>query len=145
MSRSSRSIEVAAEPEAILRVVRDVTTYPDWQREIRSVEVASRDERGRPLRITVGVHAVGRGGWYTVDYAYPAEHVVAYHLVESDLMTRNDARFTVVAAGAGRSRLTVEMDLALRWPLPRAIVDRLVHRGVTDMLARVKDRAENGT
>lgn len=141
MGASSRSVDVRAEPGRILAVVLDLAAYPEWQKDIRRVDVLTRDDRGRPLRATMSVASMGFRGHYTVDYAYPSETTVEYHLVESDMMSRNDARFDAVPRPDGRTRLTVTMDLALAWPLPRLVVDRLVERGVEGALAAIAARA----
>lgn len=142
MSSISRSIEISAPPQTVLGIILDVEAYPDWQREVHSVEVHATDDQGRPQQTTVTIRAVGQRGSYTVQYEYPSAEVVAYHLVGGDMMTRHDATFAVSDKGGGRTQFTVDMDLALVWPLPRLLVDQLIRKGVTDMLKRVKAQAE---
>lgn len=141
MSAISRSIEVRASARAVLAVILDVASYPDWQREVHRAVVDETDEDGRPALTTITIRAVGQSGQYTVRYVYPAEHVVEYHLVRSTMMTRHDARFAVRERD-GRCELTVAMDLALKWPLPTLVLDRLVAQGVRNMLRSVKRQAE---
>jgi ribosome-associated toxin RatA of RatAB toxin-antitoxin module len=143
VAATSRSVDVPAEPGRVLAVVLDLAEYPQWQKDIRNVEVLTSDERGRPQRATMSIAAMGFRGHYTVDYSYPSDTTVEYHLVESDMMSRNDARFDAVAGTDGTTRLTVTMDLALVWPMPRPVVDRLVKRGVENALAAIAARAQN--
>lgn len=141
MGATSGSVDVRAEPERVLAVVLDLGAYPEWQKDIRRVDGVTEDDLGRPLRATMHVAAMGFRGHYTVEYGYPDATSIEYHLVESDMMSRHDARFDARARPDGTTRLTVTMDLALVWPLPRLVVDRLVKRGVDTALVAVAARA----
>jgi hypothetical protein len=138
------SIRVAAESEVVLGILLNVAAYPSWQREIDRVDVVARDERGRPARTRVWIKALGRAGSYTVAYRYPRTGEIEYHLVEADMMTRHDARFVVADDGAA-SELSVELDIALKWPVPAPLLNVLVRKGVNDMLDAVKSQAEKRT
>lgn len=142
MSALSKSVEIAATPQQVLDVLLDVETYADWQKEVQQVEVVAKDDLGRPARTTVHVKAMGQSSSYTVEYDYPSDGVVEYHLVEGELMTKNDARFTTVDKGDGTTELTVEMDLALVWALPAVVTKQMIVKGIKDMCKGVKARAE---
>ena len=144
MTALRRDVQVDATPEAVLAVVLDVESYPQWQREVVGVEVHERDDAGRPTLVTMSIQAMGKSGWYRVAYDYPDGDTARYRLVAGDMMRRNDATFTVAGDGDGGSRLTVELDLALVWPLPSAVVNRLARHGLRNILAGVRDRAEQG-
>jgi ribosome-associated toxin RatA of RatAB toxin-antitoxin module len=137
-----RSIEVAASADTVLDFIIDVEGYPRWQKEVDSVTVHDTDDQGRPLSVTVRIKALGFSGFYTVAYSYPDDSTCEYHLTDGDMMSRHDARFTVVETRPGRTTFTVEMDLALRWPLPRPVVNRLARNGVNEVLDAVKRQAE---
>jgi hypothetical protein len=139
-----KSTEVRAEPSAVLAVLLDVEAYADWEREVRSVTVHERDEQGRPRSTTLRVGTGRIGGYYTVAYDYPDASTVVYRLTDSDLMSRHEARFSAVASRPGSTRFEVQMDLALRLPMPRILLDRWVTRSVDNLLTNVRARAERG-
>ena len=141
MTAVRRSAPIPAPPAAVMAVLLDVESYPSWQREVARVEVAERDDAGRPVVATTSIRALGRAGSYTVRYAYPSATELHYHLVAADMMSRHDAAFTVSARESG-CELTVELDIALKWPVPGPIVGTFMRKGVADMLRAVKGRAE---
>lgn len=142
MSSISKSIDVSAPADKILGIVLNVETYPDWQREVVKVEVLEKDDQGRPSKVTMHVKAMGKNGFYTVQYRYPSDSVAEYRLTEGDMMTKHDASFSVVDKGDGQSELTVAMDLALVWNLPETMINQLILKGVKDMLKGIKSQAE---
>lgn len=141
MTAVHRSTRVSAPAAAVMAVLLDVTDYPTWQREVARVEVHESDAEGRPLVATTWIRALGRAGSYTVRYEYPSPTELRYHLVEADMMSRHDARFTATDRDGG-CELDVELDIALKWPVPGPIVATFMGRGVTDMLRAVRERAE---
>ena len=135
------SIRIGADPQAVLAILLDVDGYPRWQSEVDHVDVLDADDSGRPLLTKVWINALGRLGNYTVAYDYPSPAEMSYHLVEGDMMSRHDASFRVASKDGG-TELTVELDLALKWPLPAMVVGMLARKGVGEMLTAVKGLAE---
>lgn len=135
------AIRVAADADSVLAILLDVEGYPAWQAEVDHADVLEADADGRPLLTRIWIKALGRAGNYTVAYEYPSATQVRYHLVEGDMMSRHDASFQLTPRGTD-VELAVELDLALKWPLPAMLVGRLARKGVRDMLAAVKELAE---
>ena len=52
---TSGSIDIDADPETIMDVIADLTVYPEWSDGVKSVEVLTEYEDGRPgdARFTV--------------------------------------------------------------------------------------------
>src|SRR3712207_7571597 len=44
----------------------DVERYPEWARDVKSVEVLDRDERDRPLRVAFRAGAMGHSAHYVL-------------------------------------------------------------------------------
>ncbi len=138
----TKSISVAAAPEKVMRIMLNVTDYPTWQKEVNLVEIIERDAQDRPLQTKTHVSAMRLRTSYIVRYAYPAPGRFEYHLVRGDLMTKNDFTFMVVADAAGQSQVTVTQDTATKLPMPGFIIQQSALKGVTDMLAALKAKAE---
>ena len=141
MTAVQDSIRVRADPEAVLAILLDVEGYPKWQSEVDHADVLDTDPAGRPLLTRIWIKALGQVGSYTVAYDYPSASEVRYHLVEGDMMSRHDATFRVTPR-AGSVEFVVELDLALKWPLPSMLVGVLARKGVREMLEAVKQLAE---
>ncbi len=138
----TKSISVAAAPEKVMCIMLDVTDYPTWQKEVNLVEIIERDAQDRPLQTRTHVSAMGLKTSYVVRYAYPAPDRFEYHLVQGDVMRKNDFTFAVVADTAGESQVTVTQDIATKLPLPGFMIQQGAVKGVKDMLAGLKAKAE---
>jgi hypothetical protein len=125
---------IGATPDSVLAIRLDVSGHPGWQSEVDDVDILDVDVSGRPLRTKVWINTLGRLGNYTVAYDYPSPTEVRYHLVEGDMMSRHDARFRVMRK-SGETELSVELDHALKWPLPGMLVGVLARKGVGDTLS----------
>lgn len=74
--RTEGSIEIEASPEQIMEAITDFDSYPDWADGIRSAEIRSRDEDGRPAEVAFEFSAMGLDASYTLRYRYRGdEHV----------------------------------------------------------------------
>jgi ribosome-associated toxin RatA of RatAB toxin-antitoxin module len=72
--QASSSITINATPEAILAVIRDVESYPEWTEAISKVVV---DEPGKdgPAKVTFSMSASGMSDEYTLLYDWKADGV----------------------------------------------------------------------
>ena len=66
---SQRAI-IAASPQELFDVVTDFDRYTDWIRDLKSVEVVSRDDEGRAREVQYRAAAMGRSTSYTLRYDY---------------------------------------------------------------------------
>ncbi|GAA0603545.1 SRPBCC family protein [Sporichthya brevicatena] len=138
----SRTATVDASPSAILKVLTDVKAYPQWQKEVDEVELLATDEQGRPQTVRVNVTAMGMKANYTLDYRYPAENVFEWKLVDGDMITANDATYTLTDNGDGSTNLNVEMLLGVKWKLPEFMIDQMIQKAVNDYIKGIKSQAE---
>lgn len=143
MSAISQSAAVSAPADKILDIILDVEAYPTWQKDTQKAVVLEKDDQGRPARAMISVTVMGQEVSYTVAYDYPDEHTAMYRLIEGDMMTKNDARFSAVPTDDGGSELTVEMDLAVKLALPAFMVNQFILKGVKDMIQGIRAKAEH--
>ena len=100
--RTKSTIDIAAPPAAVLRVITDFEAYPDWTGEVkeaRIVEMAEADQ-------TPGGVPLARQVWYRMDagalrdehtlrYDYPSADEVRWTLVSSTMMRSLDGSYVV--------------------------------------------------
>ncbi|SHN15903.1 SRPBCC family protein [Cryptosporangium aurantiacum] len=142
MSSVTRSVSIEASPEVILDLLLKVEDHPSWQKEVEKIEILQADPQGRPVRTRTYVSAMGQKATYVVGYNYPRDGQFEYHLVEGDVMTKNDFICTVTAATGAACQVTVTQDLDIKWPLPGFMIDQIALKGVKDMLKSLAARAE---
>jgi hypothetical protein len=143
MAPVTGSISIDAGPEAVLGILLDVAAYPSWQHGYERVEIQEADELGRPLQVKWHVTAMGQKASHSVRYVYTAPNRFEYHLFESEVTTRYDFLCSVDPAPDGTSEVTVSQELALKWPMPKRLLERMGRKGIDSLLAALKTRAED--
>jgi uncharacterized membrane protein len=82
----SDSIDIAASAEEIFAVATDLEKYPEWNANIKKVEVKESDGEGRPTKVWMQVDAKIKTVSYTLAYDYSgAPESFSWDLVEGDV------------------------------------------------------------
>jgi uncharacterized membrane protein len=82
----SDSIDIAASAEEIFAVATDLEKYPEWNANIKKVEVKESDDEGRPTKVWMQVDAKIKTVSYTLAYDYSeAPESFSWDLVEGDV------------------------------------------------------------
>lgn len=136
------SIAIDASPEAIFKIMLDVTDYPSWQGGVERIEIEDTDEQGRPRTTRWQVNAMGLRASYSVAYDYPSEYSLEYRLVESEVLTQYDFGCRVTPTGAGTSEVTLSQELAIKWAMPKALLEKNSKKGLNKMLTALKAKTE---
>ena len=82
----SDNIDVAASAEEIFAVATDFEAYPEWNPNIKKVEVKETDSEGRATKVWMQVDAKVKTVSYTLAYDYSeAPEAFSWDLVEGDV------------------------------------------------------------
>jgi uncharacterized membrane protein len=82
----SDTIDIDATAQEIFDVATDFDTYPDWNANIKNVEVKETDEDGLPTQVWFEVDAKVKTVRYTLAYDYSsAPDSFSWDLVEGDV------------------------------------------------------------
>jgi ribosome-associated toxin RatA of RatAB toxin-antitoxin module len=143
--QASQRLAVAASPQQLFDVVTDFDQYPEWIRDLKAVEVVSRDDEGRPLEVRYRAAAMGRSTSYTLRYDYSdAPRILRWRLVEGDIMRRLDGEyeFVPVAEDSGRTEVVYHLTVELVVPLPgfvkRRAESKIMHNALRELKAHVE-------
>lgn len=133
--------------EACFAVGVDVAAYPDWVVDLRSADVLTTDEDGRPLTARFEAAGLGRMTSYVLAYDHRgAPDVLAWNLVSGDLTREIEGRyrFEDVTEEPGQPLTAVGYDLTidLAVPLPGFVKRRAEDKIVRSALHRFKLRVE---
>ena len=80
------TIDVAATAEEIFDVVTDFESYPDWNPNIKQVEIKETDTDGRGVEVWFEVDAKLKVVKYTLEYDYSqAPDAISLDLLEGDV------------------------------------------------------------
>ena len=80
------SIDIEATAEEIFEVATDFESYPDWNANIKKVEIEETDDEGRPTRVFFEVDARVKKVSYSLGYDYSnAPESFSWDLIEGDV------------------------------------------------------------
>lgn len=82
----SDNIDIAASAEEIFAVATDFEKYPDWNADIKKVEIKETDDEGRATKVWMQVDAKVKTVTYTLAYDYSdAPDSFSWSLLEGDI------------------------------------------------------------
>lgn len=138
------SIEIDAEPKAVLDEILDYEAYPDWTGEIKKAEVRKRDAQKRGQEVYYEVAMGPLKADYVLDYTYmPDDAGVSWTMLEGHNMKKLDGAYTLEpVAGGQRTKVTYESSVESPLPMP-GFLRRQVERKAIDVALRgLKKRVE---
>jgi ribosome-associated toxin RatA of RatAB toxin-antitoxin module len=143
MAPVTGSVVIGADAQHVFGILLDVAAYPTWLEGFEKVDVVQTDAQGRPELATWYVVAMGQRTSYTVRFSYPADYRYEYHLDKSEVTTTFDFTCAVTPADDGTTGVEVSQEVALRWPMPKRILEKMARKGIDGLLAALKTRAES--
>ncbi|MCU1369832.1 MAG: Polyketide cyclase / dehydrase and lipid transport [Ilumatobacteraceae bacterium] len=139
--RATESTTIAASPDAVLAILLDFPRYPEWAKDLKSVEVLGADDQGRATEVRFRAAGFGRSTSYTLTYDHSEADVLAWVLSEGDIMRKLDGRYTLTAVDGG-TQVDYELEVELLIPLPGFIKNRSQGKIMHTALGELKSFAE---
>ena len=137
------TIDISATVDEIFEVATDFEAYPDWNSNIKNVEVKDRDDEGRAVSVWYEVDAKVRVVTYTLDYDYSdAPASFSWELAHGDVKELSGSysfdEFEDV------TEVTYETAIDPGFPLPgflkRQAEKQIVKGALEDLKKRVESR-----
>jgi uncharacterized membrane protein len=137
------SIDVEATAEEIFEVATDFEAYPDWNANIKKVEVKETDDEGRATKVWYEVDAKVKTVTYTLAYDYSnAPDSFSWDLVEGSVKELSGSysfdEFDDV------TEVQYETSIDPGFPLPGLLKRQAEKQIVRGALADLKKRVESG-
>jgi coenzyme Q-binding protein COQ10 len=128
-------------PAECFEALLDYESFPDWQRAVKSVDVLTRDRKGRGEEVAFEIDAKVRTIRYTLRYAYEPPHRVSWDYVEGDVKDV-DGEFVLEDQGDGTTLATYSLALDpgvwLPGPIQKVLRDQVMKGSVEDLKKRVE-------
>ena len=144
MKHAEQQIVVDGSPQECFNALLDYESFPDWQRAVKSVEVATRDRAGRGEEVAFEIDAKVRTIRYTLRYSYEPPHRIGWDYVEGDVKDV-DGEFVLEDRGDGTTLATYSLALDpgvwLPGPLQKVLNDQVMKGSVEDLKRRVEGDA----
>lgn len=137
----SKTVEVAAPSDAIMAIVADFESYPEWNDEIKGCWVLARYDDGRPSQLRLDVVVQGQAATFITAVYYPAENQIYTVLQQGEFFEKQEQRFSAVPVGA-TSLLTVDFDVETKLPIPAMMVKKVAGDTLDYLAGNLKNRAE---
>lgn len=139
--RVTEQTTIAADPEIVLAVLLDFPSYPEWAKDLKSIEVLDTDDEGRATSVRYRAAGMGRSTAYTLAYDYSDPARVAWVLTDGDVTRKLDGHYELQPADGGTA-VTYELEAELVVPLPgfvkRRAQGRIMHTALHDLKARAE-------
>jgi hypothetical protein len=141
--KTSSSIMVAAGPAAVMAVIADFGSYPEWATGVRSAEVLESGPAGRPLRVRFSLDAGPIRDSYVLAYEWTGDTAVRWQLAERGSAVTEMSGAYLLSDNPGGT--TVSYELAVGTRVPLGLLKRRAEKTIIDTaLKGLKARVESG-
>lgn len=141
-------ILVDAPAVAVLDVVADIDSYPQWADGIRAAQVLDVDDADRPRRARFTVSSLALTATYVVRYEWDVagdgSGVVAWTLESGDVLSALDGSYTLRHEGGG-TRVVYRLAIETSVSLPGLVRRRAEKSITTGALTSLRRRVHEGT
>ena len=138
----SDSIDIAATAEEIFAVATDLEKYPEWNANIKKVEVKESDDEGRPTKVWMQVDAKIKTVSYTLAYDYSeAPESFSWDLIDGDVKELSGSYVFDEFDDVTEVRYETRVDPG--FPMPGMIKRQAQKQIVKGALQDLKKRVEN--
>lgn len=147
--RTQSSTVIQAAPGAVLDVIADFASYPQWAGEVKKVTVLSEEGDGWADQVEFTLDAGIIKDTYVLDYDWDVADdgtgVVSWSLVSATVLKALDGSYTLAPAGPGATELTYRLSVDVKIPmvgmLKRKAEKSIVETALTELKKRVEGHA----
>ena len=142
--RTESSIVVNAAPTQVMAVIADIAAYPEWSDGMRSVEILTQYEDGRPADARFVVDAGAIKDTYELEYDWADDDSsVSWTLTQGGMLKAMDGSYELTDNGDGTT--TVRYQLAVEVSIPMiGLIKRKAEKVIVDTALRgLKERVES--
>jgi Polyketide cyclase / dehydrase and lipid transport len=136
------SITISASPEQVMAVVTDFAAYPDWNDEVKSVEILSHDEgSGHPDEVAFELDAGVIKDQYVLKYEWVSDVELRWHLVRGEILKAMDGLYLLTAVDGGTDvsyRLVVDLKIPMIGLIKRKAERVIIERALKGLKERVE-------
>ena len=139
--QTESSITIAASPEQVMAVIADFEAYPDWNEEVKQVEILSvYEDTEQPAEVRFVLDAGAIKDDYVLEYEWVGDREVHWHLVRGDMLSAMDGAYVLTASSGGTDvsyRLAVDLRIPMIGLIKRKAEKVIVDRALKGLNARV--------
>ncbi|MDQ1247194.1 MAG: hypothetical protein QG597_1564 [Actinomycetota bacterium] len=134
-------ITINAPAADIMDVIADLEKYPEWSDGVKTIEVLTSFEDGRPKTARWTVDAGIIKDVYDLEYEWNGNHSVSWHLTQGSMLKLDDGTYTLDEVG-GVTKVSYELKVDLSIPM-LGMMKRKAEKSIVDTaLKGLKKRVE---
>ncbi|HSN06876.1 MAG TPA: SRPBCC family protein [Candidatus Angelobacter sp.] len=140
--RTESSIVIQAAPSRVMAVIADLAKYPEWSDGVKSVEILTEFEDGRPGDAHFVLDAGAIKDSYTLEYDWDADRSVTWRLTEGHMLKAMDGVYELTDNGDGSTTVVYQLTVDVSIPMI-GLIRRKAEKVIVDTALRgLKERVE---
>lgn len=144
--QTTSEIVIDAAPAAIMNVIADLASYPEWSDGIESVTVLSRyEEDNRPADARFTVKSGPINDTYELEYDWTGDAKVTWTLTTAEMLTAMDGEYELTPNPSGGTTVHYRLSVDVKIPMI-GMIKRKAEKVIVDTaLKGLKKRVESRT
>jgi ribosome-associated toxin RatA of RatAB toxin-antitoxin module len=140
--RTESSTIINATPAQVMDVIADLASYPEWSDGVKSVEVLTEYEDGRPADAHFVVDAGAIKDSYSLEYDWEEDRSVTWRLTEGQMLKALDGVYELTDNGDGTTTVVYQLSVDVSIPMI-GLIKRKAEKVIIDTALRgLKERVE---
>jgi ribosome-associated toxin RatA of RatAB toxin-antitoxin module len=140
--RTESSTIINATPAQVMDVIADLASYPEWSDGVKSVEVLTEYEDGRPADAHFVVDAGAIKDSYSLEYDWEEDRSVTWRLTEGQMLKALDGVYQLTDNGDGTTTVVYQLSVDVSIPMI-GLIKRKAEKVIIDTALRgLKERVE---
>ena len=139
--QTTSSIVIDAGPSAVLAVISDFESYPEWAQGVKKAEVVKDGSNGRAEQVYFELDASPIKDAYTLSYDWDGDEAVRWTLVEGRMLKAMDGAYELADRGGSTEvtyRLAVDISIPMIGMLKRKAEKVIIDTALKGLKKRVE-------
>ncbi|MEI6621363.1 MAG: SRPBCC family protein [Actinomycetes bacterium] len=141
--KTQGDIKITADKSAIMDVIADLPSYPEWADGVKGIDVKESFDDGRPKLATFSFASGPIKDEFTLLYDFNGNDSVSWCLTEGHVITQEQGTYTLTDNGDGTVTVLYDLEVGINMPLPGFAKRKAAKQMVKIALNGLKDRVES--
>lgn len=137
------SIDVTASPGIVMDVIADLASYPEWSDGVKSVEVLTEYEDGRPADARFVLESGPIKDTYELEYDWEDDTYVSWTLTTGSMLKAMDGSYRLTDNDDGSTRVVYRLAVDISIPMIGMIKRKAEKAIIETALRGLKERVES--
>ena len=141
--QTTSSIVIDAGPSAVMAVISDFESYPEWAQGVKKAEVVKDGSNGRAEQVYFELDASPIKDAYTLSYDWDGDEAVRWTLVEGRMLKAMDGAYELADRGGSTEvtyRLAVDISIPMIGMLKRKAEKVIIDTALKGLKKRVESQ-----